>query len=101
MNRCLVLLVAASGALRPHSSMAQTNQTEAARWLAHAELAPPFKAPGSKKTWEKRRLEIRAQLNELLGKLPPRPKAPAVTNLLKEDRGEYWLEKFEFDNGAG
>jgi dienelactone hydrolase len=91
-------LVAALGA---NCLMADTNQTEAARWLAHAELAPPFVAPASKAAWEKQREEIRSQLKELLGKLPARPKVPTVKTVLKEDRGDYLFEKFEFDNGAG
>jgi len=81
--------------------MAQTNQTDAARWLAHAELAPPFKAPASKKAWESRRRQIRTRVEQLLGKLPARPKLPDVKILSRDDRGDYLLEKFEFDNGAG
>ena len=81
--------------------MAQSNQTAAARWLAKAELAPPFHAPASRKQWETQRRELRAQLWQLLGKLPPRPKRPAVETLSREDRGDYVLEKFQFDNDAG
>ena len=81
--------------------MAQSNQTEAARWLAKAELAPPFHAPASRKQWETQRKQVRAQLWQLLGKLPPRPKTPAVETLSREDRGDYVLEKFQIDNGAG
>jgi dienelactone hydrolase len=33
--------------------------------------------------------------------LPPRPKVPEVEILSREDRGDYVLEKFQFDNGAG
>lgn len=85
----------------PQLLMAQPTQNQAERWLAHADLAPPFSAPATKSAWEKQRLQIRAQLWELLGKLPPRPKVPAVETLAKEDRGDYVLEKFRFDNGAG
>jgi len=81
--------------------MAQTNQTDAARWLARAQIAPAFTAPRTKKTWEKKRREIRAQLWELLGKLPPRPEPPKIETRSREDRGDYVLEKFQFDNGAG
>ena len=45
--------------------------------------------------------QVRAQLWELLGKLPPRPKLPKVETLSTEDRGDYVVEKFRFDNGAG
>src|SRR5437867_7027192 len=85
----------------PSFSMGQTNQTDAARWLAKAQIAPPFKFPKSKGAWEEKRKEVRAQLWELLGKLPPRPKQPQVETLSREDRGDYLLEKFQFDNGAG
>ncbi len=81
--------------------MAQTDQDDTARWLAKAELAPPFKVPASLPDWQTKRQEVRAQLWNLLGQLPPRPKTPAVETISREDRGDYVLEKFQFDNGAG
>src|ERR1051325_3116806 len=92
---------AALGLFTPASVMAQTNETDAARWLAKAAVAPPFIIPRSQPAWESKRQEVRAQLWELLGKLPPRPGLPAVKILSQEDRADYLLEKFEFDNGAG
>lgn len=83
------------------SAVAQTNQSAAYRWLQAAEITPPFTIPASKIAWEKQRQQVRAQLGELLGKLPPRPKTPTVETLTREDRGDYLLEKFRFDNGAG
>lgn len=80
---------------------AQTNQTDAERWLAKAQIAPPFRAPESKAAWEKQRKEIRKEVWDLLGKLPPRPSKPKVETLSRDDRGDYILEKFQFDNGAG
>ncbi|MEK7706650.1 MAG: alpha/beta hydrolase family protein [Verrucomicrobiota bacterium] len=82
-------------------AVAQTNQSAARSWLEHAELAPPFAIPATKTAWEKQRKQVRAQVWELLGKLPPRPKVPKVEMLAREDRGDYTLEKFRFDNGAG
>jgi dienelactone hydrolase len=87
--------------LAPSSLMADTNQTAASRWLAKSDVATPFRVPKSKGTWEKERKQVRAQLWELLGKLPPRPKMPKVEVLSREDRGDYVLEKFQFDNAAG
>jgi dienelactone hydrolase len=87
--------------MNPTQASASTNNPIAEAWLAHAELAPPFKTPKSLKAWEKDRTKIRAQLWHLLGKLPPRPKAPVVKLISREDRGTYVLEKFEFDNLAG
>ena len=82
-------------------AVAQTNQSNAQRWLAAAEVAPPFTIPATKPAWEKQRKQVRTQLLELLGKLPPRPKVPKVQTLSREDHGEYTCEKFQFDNGAG
>src|SRR5262245_15365108 len=59
-------------------SMAQTNQPEGARWLSKAEVAAPFTAPESRPAWELKRQQVRAELWELLGRLPPRPQVPKV-----------------------
>jgi dienelactone hydrolase len=80
---------------------AQTNPTVAQRWLAGAGPTPPFVVPESRAAWEAKRLEVRAELWNLLGKLPPRPRLPNVEILSREDKGDYVLEKFQFDNGAG
>jgi len=81
--------------------MAQTNTPTAARWLAAAPPVPQFTVPDSKAAWTKRRGEIRSTLGQLLGKLPSRPTKPTVQTLSREDRGDFVLEKFQFDNGAG
>jgi dipeptidyl aminopeptidase/acylaminoacyl peptidase len=81
--------------------MAATNDNEAARWLAGADATPRFEVPKSKAAWEKRRKQVRAELWELLGKLPPRPKTAKIETVWKEDRGDYLVEKFQFDNRAG
>jgi dienelactone hydrolase len=78
----------------------QTND-EAERWLAKADLAPAFHAPASREAWEGERGKIRAEVWQLLGKLPPRPALPQVKTISREDRGDYVVEKFEFDNEAG
>lgn len=83
------------------SIMAQTNPSVARRWLEASQPVPDFRVPTSKAAWERQRKEVRAQLWELLGSLPSRPKRPAVQTLSREDRGDYVLEKFTFDNGAG
>jgi len=85
----------------PKLVMAQTNETDATRWLAKADIAPAFTAPASLRAWESRRKQLRTEVWQLLGKLPPRPKQPHVETLSREDRGDYLLEKFQFDNGAG
>ena len=81
--------------------MAQSHPTNAERWLAHAELAPDFTVPATRKAWEKDRKQVRAQLHTLLGKLPARPMAPKVDILTREERDGYVLEKLQFDNDAG
>ena len=105
MNRTFscggALLLAALPYVAPNVLMAQTHQTDAARWLAKSEIAPPLVTPASRAAWEAQRKEVRAQLWELLGKLPPRPRLPKVETLSTEERGDYIVEKFQFDNGAG
>jgi len=81
--------------------MADTNDSDAARWLAKAELAPAFTAPESLQEWETKRQDVRSRVWQLLGKLPARPQKLKVQNLSREDRGQYILEKFQFDNEAG
>ena len=100
-SRGSALLLAALLYAAPNVLMAQTNQTDAARWLAKSDIAKPFGLPASRAAWEAQRKQVRAQLWELLGKLPPRPRLPKVETLSTEDRGDYVVEKFQFDNGAG
>jgi dienelactone hydrolase len=76
-------------------------QTDAQRWLKSAAPAPDFQVAPSSEAFERQRAEVRATLRKLLGTLPPRPRPPAVNTLLREDKGAYWQERFEFDNGAG
>jgi len=83
------------------SVMAQTNLPIAQRWLDAASAVPEFQVPKSKTIWERQRRKVRAQLWELLGNLPPRPKRVAVETLSRKDHGDYVVEKFQFDNGAG
>lgn len=87
--------------LASFTAMGQTNDAITRAWMEHADIAPPFTVPKTKPAWEKQRKEMRAELWQLLGKLPPRPKAPKVETISREDRGDYTLEKFQFDNGAG
>ncbi|HEY5910331.1 MAG TPA: alpha/beta hydrolase family protein [Verrucomicrobiae bacterium] len=81
--------------------MARSQTNDAERWLAKAGIAPDFKAPASNAAWQSQRQQIRSQLKQLLGDLPPRPKVPKVEILSREDRGEFRVEKFQFDNQAG
>lgn len=98
-RRPLLALAAALSVITPIQAQIETNVAQ--RWLAAAAGVPEFRVPTSKPEWESRRREIRAQLWTLLGKLPPRPPVPAVQTMAREDRGDYFLEKFQFDNGAG
>jgi dienelactone hydrolase len=99
--RLVALGVATAMGSAENLVVAQTNQSAAARWLQSAEIAPPFTLPAGKVAWEKQRRQVREQLVALLGKLPRRPSVPQVQTLVREDRGDYTLEKFQFDNGAG
>ncbi|MCL5096970.1 MAG: dienelactone hydrolase family protein [Candidatus Omnitrophica bacterium] len=90
-----------------HFSSSASNATDQTalpvwqRWLDKAPPVPEFKAPASRQQWEQRRGQLRAQLWELLGKLPPRPSIPDVKIIRREERDGYSLEKLEFDNQAG
>jgi dienelactone hydrolase len=81
--------------------MAKTKSSQTETWLSKVQLAPPFASPQSKDKWELERKNIRDKLWHLLGKLPPRPKVPQVETLSREDRGEFVVEKFLFDNETG
>ena len=81
-------------------SLAQENPT-AESWLASAPPIPELKIPATQVEWQTRRTEIRTTLGKLLGDLPPRPSPLRVTVLSRVDKGDYWQEKFSFDNGAG
>lgn len=81
--------------------MASPQESVAQRWLQAAGPAPEFEPPSSKESWEEQRAEIRAQLWQLLGLMPPRPAVPDVQTVSRDDRGEFVVEKFQFDNHAG
>jgi dienelactone hydrolase len=83
------------------NTMSEPAQLAWQRWMEKAAATPAFTIPATKRAWETKRRQVRAQLWDLLGKLPPRPAAPVVTTLFREDRGDYWVEKFTFDNAAG
>jgi dipeptidyl aminopeptidase/acylaminoacyl peptidase len=99
MNRNFFSMIALCSGMA--AANAQTNQSDAVRWLANAQIAPPFEAPSSRAAWENQRREIRKRVWNLLGKLPPPPIKPKVETLSHEDRGEYAVEKFQFDNESG
>ena len=98
MNPLAVACVAALGA---PCLIAQTDPSAAERWLSRADIAPPFTAPATQAQWEIQRQTVRSELWTLLGRLPPRPALPKVETLWRQDRGDYWVEKFQFDNAAG
>jgi len=100
MNHLLLSLITLAAAL-PLSLMAQPTPSVAQRWLDAAAPVPDFPIPADKASWERQRMEVRTRLNELLGALPPHPKKLAVETLSREDRGDYLLEKFQLENGAG
>lgn len=95
------MLLALLAGVGPGRAAAPAEPTNAERWLTGAEVAPAFAAPASRAVWDARRPEIRAELWKMLGRLPPRPALPKVVTLSREDRGDYVVEKFQFDNEAG
>jgi dienelactone hydrolase len=71
------------------------------RWLESCVSPPPFQVPQSLEAWQTQRALIRAKLWQLSGDLPTRPSTPKVQIVSREDRGDYVVEKFQFDNAAG
>ncbi len=62
---------------------------------------PVFTTPSTLDAWKQQRKAVRNTLIELMGEVPSRPQVTQVKIVSREDKGEYTLEKFEFDNGAG
>jgi dienelactone hydrolase len=90
------------GVLFAQVAVAQPTNTNFSQiWLEAAPKVPELTIPSDLNQWEHDRTQIRAQLWKLLGDLPPKPKVPVVKTLWREDKGDYVLEKFQFDNGAG
>ncbi len=70
-------------------------------WLAALSPAPELIVPSSVEAWEEQRRQIRTQLRELLGQLPPRPATLQVETVARERRAGFVVERFRFQNGAG
>lgn len=83
------------------NTAAQSPAPAAERWLAAAPAVPEFTVPESREAWDTQRLRVRERLEQLVGRLPPRPPVSVVQSLGREDRGDFELESFRFDNGAG
>ena len=81
--------------------MEAASSDAAADWLAKTPLAPPMTVPSSAGDWPTQRENIRRALVELLGDLPPRPSLSVFQVLTRDDKGTYFLEVVQFDNGAG
>ena len=97
----LAILCLGLGSMGQIPAMPQLHENAADRWLEKLPARSEFTVAPTQKGWEVQRRKVRAQLWELLGELPGRPKRPAVRTLTREDKGDYLLEKFEFDNLAG
>jgi dienelactone hydrolase len=62
---------------------------------------PEFNAPADLRSWQKQRVDARNSLIAVMGNLPPRPDVTKVRIVSQEDKGNYTVERFEFDNAAG
>ncbi|MBM3902898.1 MAG: dienelactone hydrolase [Verrucomicrobia bacterium] len=69
--------------------------------LRAAVAVPTLDIPSDPGSWARRRDEIRSNLWQSLGDLPPRSKASTVRVVEAHDRGDWTEERFEFDNSAG
>lgn len=81
--------------------MKAASSNNAAAWLAKTPLAPPLVLPRLPADWDKQREDIRRTLGELLGEMPPRPPLSDFQVLARDDKGSYFLEVLQFDNGVG
>jgi dienelactone hydrolase len=81
--------------------MAGARRTARKGWLRTAPVASGFEIPLTTGSWQQKRRVVRRTLWKLLGELPERPPAPRVQTLSRKDRGDYFVEKFQFDNKAG
>jgi len=62
---------------------------------------PEWPVPTDRNRWEKQdRALVRRTLLECLGEMPPRPNPRQVRVTSREDKGDYVLERFEFENGV-
>ena len=87
--------------LAGYQAMAESSESSASNMIQGVPPVPAFEVPASRRQWETDRTKIRKTAWALLGKLPPRPARPEVKQLSREDRGDYVVEKFSFDNQAG
>lgn len=71
------------------------------QWLKAVAPVPDIQVPATVARWGIQRNEIRQKLKNLLGDLPPRPELAAFKVVSRLEKDEYWLETFEFRNGAG
>ena len=62
---------------------------------------PELNVPATAEEWQRQRKSIRETMIALMGDIPARPAATTVKVLSRQNKGNYSLEKFEFDNGAG
>lgn len=62
---------------------------------------PEWPLPTDRKAWEESgRAKTRATLLACLGEMPERPDPKKVRVISREDKGEFFLEHFEFHNGV-
>lgn len=97
-SRCLTVVAALF--LVAGNNMAYEEEQGIA-WLKAAGQVPALEIPPSAEAWRNQRASIRAKLWKMLGDLPPRPAKAPVKVISRHDKGGYFLETFEFDNGAG
>src|SRR6185295_15618552 len=62
---------------------------------------PEWRIPTDRDRWQTReRAEVRKNLLDCLGEMPPRPDPHRVRVTSREEELGYILERFEFDNGV-
>ena len=80
---------------------AGTNRAAGEALLQAMGGVPTFNLRATAAELPDQRTEVRAHLRKALGELPPRPDPSTVKVVSRVDRGDWFEERIEFDNGAG
>lgn len=114
MSRCclsffilLNLSLCATGQVRVVPKTAKGGEPQGKPWASVPEAyrnikLPDWPLPTDRDRWERAgRTQVRRTLLKCLGEIPPRPDPGRVRVVSRDDKGAYWLERIEFDNGTG
>jgi len=81
--------------------MAQTNQSFTVRWLENAPVTPQFKIPKSKTACGKSAPKSASSSGNCSANFRRDRNSQKSKRCRAKDRGDFIVERFQFDNGAG